>query len=134
MKDLKRREILAAKDFRLEPVDVPEWGGRVYVRTMTGEERDAFEDKVLEIRDPKTGIPKSIKGLKTLLVSLTACDKEGKRLFAGDGDAKKLAQKSGAAIERIFEVAQRLSHITDEAIQELASDLADGPRESSGSS
>lgn len=134
MKELNRREILAAKDFRLEPVDVPEWGGRVYVRTMTGQERDAFEDTVIKIRDPKTGIPKTIKGLKTLLVALTACDSKGKRLFAGDGDEKKLAQKSGAAIERIFEVAQKMSHITDEAIQELASDLADGPNESSGSS
>ena len=134
MKELKRREILTNKDFKLEPVDVPEWGGRVYVRSMTGEDRDAFEDKVLEVRDPKTGIPKSLKGLKTLLVTLTVCDKDGKRLFAAEGDAKKLAQKSADAIERIFKVAERLSGVTDEAVQELASDLTESPSESSGSS
>lgn len=134
MKDLNRREILASKDFKLEPVDVPEWEGRVYVRTLTGGERDAFEDDIIQRRDKKTGIPKSVVGLKILLVSLSACDKDGKRLFAGDGDEKKLAQKSAAAIERIFEVAQRLSRVTDEAVEELVSDLADGPSESSGSS
>ena len=134
MKDLKRREILTNKDFKVEPVDVPEWGGRVYVRSMTGEDRDAFEDKVLEVRDPKTGIPKSLKGLKTLLVTLTVCDKDGKRLFAAEGDVNKLAQKSADAIERIFKVAEKLSGVTDEAVRELASDLAESPSESSGSS
>lgn len=132
-KQLTRKGILETKDFRLEPVDVPEWGGVVYVKTMSGEERDRFEDDVIKRRDEKSGMPKTIVGLKVLVVSLTACDAEGKRLFGGDGDEKKLAQKSAAAIDRLFAKAQELSHLTDEAVEELAEGFTKGRSVSSGS-
>ncbi len=133
-KQLTRKEILETKDFRLEPVDVPEWGGVVYVKTMSGEERDRFEDEVIKRRDEKSGLPSSIVGLKVLIVSLTACDAEGKRLFAGDGDEKKLAEKSAAAIDRLWAKAQELSHLTDEAVEELAEGFTKGRSDTSGSS
>ena len=50
MKLLSRDEILAASDLTKELVEVPEWGGSVYVRAMTGTERDSYEESVLEIR------------------------------------------------------------------------------------
>jgi len=133
-KQLTRKEILETKDFRLEPVEVPEWGGVVYVKTMSGEERDRFEDELIKRRDDKTGIPSSVVGLKVLIVSLTACDAEGKRLFGGDGDEKKLAAKSAAAIDRLWEVAQKMSHLSDEAVEELTEDFTKGRSASSGSS
>ncbi len=133
-KQLTRKEILEAQDFRLEPVDVPEWGGVVYVKTMSGEERDRFEDEVVKRRDEKTGMPTSIVGLKVLVVSLTACDAEGKRLFGGEGDEAKLAAKSAAAIDRLFAKSQELSHLTDEAVGELAAGFTGGRSDSSGTS
>ncbi len=42
---LSKDAILAAKDTKLSgEISVPEWGGSVYVKTLTGTERDAFED------------------------------------------------------------------------------------------
>ena len=40
---LNREAILAAEDLPRELVEVPEWGGAVYVRALTGAERDQFE-------------------------------------------------------------------------------------------
>ena len=40
---LNKAAILAAEDLKTETVAVPEWGGEVRVRTLTGTERDAFE-------------------------------------------------------------------------------------------
>ena len=40
-----RESIIAANDLKRESVEVPEWGVTVYVRTMTGEERDQYEEE-----------------------------------------------------------------------------------------
>ena len=43
MNILSKEAILAADDLPREKVNVPEWGGEVLVRTMSGTDRDAFE-------------------------------------------------------------------------------------------
>ena len=40
---LTRDEILESEDLATETVSVPEWGGSVIVRALTGTERDAYE-------------------------------------------------------------------------------------------
>ena len=40
---LTRDQILAVSDIQTEEVHVPEWGGTVLVRGLTGAERDEFE-------------------------------------------------------------------------------------------
>ena len=45
---LSRDDILKAADNEPEEIDVPEWGGSVLVRGMTGRERDAFELSMLQ--------------------------------------------------------------------------------------
>ena len=45
---LSRDDILKAADNEPEEVDVPEWGGSVLVRGMTGRERDAFEVSLMQ--------------------------------------------------------------------------------------
>ena len=47
MNILSKEAILAADDLPREIVSVPEWGGQVCVRTMTGTDRDAFETSLL---------------------------------------------------------------------------------------
>ena len=43
MEKLTRDAILAAEDLRTEEVPVPEWGGSVIVRTLRGDDRDAYD-------------------------------------------------------------------------------------------
>ena len=45
---LTKSQILKGSSLKRELVSVPEWheGGEVYVRTMTGQERDIFDQKM----------------------------------------------------------------------------------------
>lgn len=121
---LSRDAILQANDLEKELVPVPEWGGEVYVRAMTGAERDRFEASVVEQRGKKQIF--HIEQIRAKLASYTICDEQGNRLFT-DADVKVLGQKSAAALQRVYEVAQRLSGITDTAVDELAEGLEDDP-------
>ncbi len=44
---LPRDLIDGADDLPVEDVEVPEWGGAVRLRTLTGSERDGFEASVV---------------------------------------------------------------------------------------
>ena len=44
---LTRDQILQANDLVTETVEVPEWGGSVFVKSLTGVERDQFEAAIV---------------------------------------------------------------------------------------
>jgi len=46
---LTRDQILQAQDIARETVSVPEWGGSVLVRGLTGQERDAYEATIMRL-------------------------------------------------------------------------------------
>ncbi|WP_461367541.1 hypothetical protein [Candidatus Darwinibacter acetoxidans] len=117
VKILTRDAILQAEDLPCELVEVPEWSGSVYVRALTGIERDAFEQSVVEQKGKSTKM--NLRNIRAKLVALTAVDEEGKRLFTDD-DAALLGKKSAAALDRVFDVAQRLSGLRQEDVEELA--------------
>lgn len=110
---LNRDSILAASDLPTEEVPVPEWGGSVYVRTMSGTERDSFEQSIV---DAKKG--NGMVNVRARLAVRVLCDDKGGRLFA-DSDADALGKKSGKALDRVFEVAQRLCGIGAKDVKEL---------------
>ena len=115
---LGKDDILNAKDAEFEIIEVPEWGGSVKIKGMTGTERDVFEGS-LQGKDPRT--KESIvvyKNARAKLASLSIVNDAGERLFA-EKDILALGKKSASALNRVFEVAQRLSGITDKDIEEL---------------
>lgn len=113
---LTRDQILKAQDLPTEDVPVPEWGGTVRVRALTGAERDAFEQSIVEQRGRSARM--NLQNLRAKLVALTVVDEEGNRIFS-DSDAKLLGKKSALALNRVFEVAQKLSGLTSEDVEEL---------------
>ena len=117
MKYLSRDEILSRTDFKSEDVEVPEWGGTVVVKAMTGSERDAFEASILETR--KGGSTVKLDNIRAKLVAKTAIDPETKKPLFTSADIEVLGSKSAAALDRIFGVAQRLSKLSDSDIKEL---------------
>jgi len=48
-----------------------------------------------------------------------------------DADVKALGMKSAVALQRVFDVAQRLSGITSDDVDELAKELDENPFEDS---
>ena len=118
---LTKEAILAADDLPRERVNVPEWpegghDGEVCVRTMSGVERDHFEQAVSDARGTRNHV--DFAGLKALLVVLTVCDDQGQPLFCVD-DAGALNAKSAAAIERLYKIAARLNALLPEDAEEL---------------
>lgn len=110
---LDRDAILQADDLPRTRVDVQEWGGSVNVRVMTGAERDAFEAQVAG------GGHVNLDNIRARLVALTLVDDDGKRLFS-DTDVTQLGNKSAAALDRVFSVAQKVNGLTEQDVQELA--------------
>lgn len=113
---LTRDQILNHDDLQRELVQVPEWGGEVYVRTMTGSERDAYEMRMVADRD-KGGIT-GIHDIRATLAALTVCDEHGGPIFSLS-DIEAPGRKSCAALDRVCEVAQRLNRLTAADIAEL---------------
>lgn len=130
MSVLKREDILQADDIKRQLVNLPEWGGDVYVKGMTGAERDKFEGSLIIMRGKDKEM--NMTNIRAKLASMTICDDKGKRLF-NENDVQALSQKSAAALQRVFAVAQKLSGISDDDVEELAEELKKDPFEGSPS-
>ena len=126
---LTRDQILQANDIQTEEVSVSEWGGTVLVRALDGEERDALEASMIQGKGKTAQV--NLKNLRAKLVARSIVDENGKRLFE-DGDIPALAKKSAAALNRVYEVAQRLSGITPEDVDELTKNSEPAQSEDSG--
>jgi hypothetical protein len=111
---LSRDQILVAEDSQQEYVEIPEWHGGVYVRSLTAEERDAYEGSLVEVRGKKVELRK--ENARAKLVALTVVDAAGARLFT-EADVERLGKKNGAALDRIYKVAQRLSAMRQEDLE-----------------
>jgi len=111
---LTREQILSAEDIKTEEVEVPEWGGTVLVKGMNGKERDAFEMSFLD------GSRATTENIRAKLVSLTIIDPETNKQLFTVADIDALGQKSAKALDRIFEIAQRLSKIGANDVEEMA--------------
>ena len=117
---LTKKDILEIKDIEIERVEVPEWGGDVFVKGMTGLERDTFEASIVQQRGKDARV--NMVNIRAKLAAQTICDKDGVRLFT-DKDIRLLGAKSANALQRVFDVAQRLSGITEGDVDELAENL-----------
>ena len=109
---LNKDQILQAKDLPTETVEVPEWGGSVIVKTMTGTERDAYESSIVK------GKKVDMTNIRAKLCAICIVDDNGERLFT-DRDVVALSKKSAKALDRIFDVAQKLNGLGKADVEEL---------------
>lgn len=124
---LSRDQIFAADDRTYEYVPVPEWGGTVRVRSLTGKERDQFEASLI---DKKTGQASKFANARARMVVMTVVDEHGNRMFSTD-DINQLGAKSAGALDRVFDAARKLSGMTEEDLAELVEDFDAGPADDS---
>lgn len=122
---LGRNQILDAKDLQTEDVPVPEWGGEVRIRMLTGEERDAFEASMVELK--KDGSAKANReNVRARLLVLCIVNENGEQMF-NRADIKLLGRKSAKALERVINRANELNGISEKDIEELAEGFEDAP-------
>jgi len=114
---LSRDAILAAQDVTYEELAVPEWGGTVRIKALTGEQRDAFESSCVVER--KDGSEKfSARDFRAKFVARVIVDEKGTRIFSEE-DVQALSRKSAKALDRIFEVGARLAGMTKKDLKAL---------------
>lgn len=115
---LSAEAILGADDLAYEDVEVPEWGGTVRVRELPGTERDKFEAGFVG-KDGKGVRAEGLEGLRARLAAASIVDADGKPLFRSAAEVKRLGEKSATALQRVCDVAMRLSGIGAGDVEEL---------------
>jgi hypothetical protein len=112
-KMLTKEQILSADDLATELVEVPEWGGSVTVRAMTGTQRAEFENAL--VADKKAG---RTNLFYSRVAAFSIVDEAGKCMFT-EGDMAALGKKSAKALDRVFRAGCRLSGIGEAEIREM---------------
>lgn len=132
-KDMLRQQ-LSTPDVAYEEVPVPEWGGSIRLKGLTGSERDAFEASIIQITGQGRHETRKIdsRNIRAKLLVLSIVDEKGERVF-GDGDVAALGQKSALVLDRLFGVAQRLSGLGEDDVEKLAGNSETAPAGSSPS-
>jgi hypothetical protein len=122
MSFLSKEQILAAKDLEYEDVEISEWGGTVRIRGMSAADRDEIESLYFSTDDGK---PKDMRLLRSRILVLSLVDENDQRLFKFE-EASALAKKSAVVIDHIFPIAQRLSKMSKEDVEEIAGNSSSG--------
>ena len=117
-------DIWGIDDLQTKDVRVPEWRMVITIRGLTAGERDSFETSLFD--GSKKRQISNAENIRAKLVVRCAVNSEGNRLFSDD-DVVKLAKKSGAAVDRLFDVAQELSGLTNRDVKELEKNLESDP-------
>ena len=125
---LSREAILSADDLTAEPVHVPEWGGTVRVIGLTGTDRDAYEASFVDAKGKPAA--QRLRNIRAKLLVKCLVGEDGKRLFTDD-KAQVLGAKNGAVVDRLFDVARRLSGIGQGAVEEGKETSESGQNDSS---
>ena len=113
MSNLLRDKILAAEDIKSELVTVKEWDVTLEVRGLSGRQR---ADYLKEVIDSKGKM--NFDKMYPALIIMSVFDPDTKEPVFKAGDLDALAGKSGAALEQLAQVAQRLSGLNPEALGE----------------
>ena len=68
---LDKNTILNADDLPREKVTIPQWGGDVFVRTLSGSERDQFEQSCVQSKGKNKDL--NLQNIRARLCVLTIC-------------------------------------------------------------
>ena len=119
---LSKVELLQKEKLEIEKVEFSN-GDYVFVRQMTGHERDMFEQSMLrKNRDGKgnvISVETVMDDFRSKLAAITLCDEVGKPLL--DVQDYKLLGNSMSAkrLEKIINISQKLNAITEEDKEEI---------------
>jgi len=119
---LNREALLQKDDLKLEKVELTR--GYVFVREMTGHEKDVWEQSMLKQkpsgdRNKAVEYETTLEDFRAKLAVVTVCDADGNLIFKPE-DARSLNKVMSASnMERIITVAQKLNAITEKDKDEM---------------
>jgi len=100
--------VLALAEQKPTLVEVPEWGGHVYVRSITAAEASALEP----------GASRDESSRLALIVARCACDENGERIWK-DADIPRLNKMPIAGIVRVAQAVGQLNALGDQEVAVL---------------
>lgn len=135
---LTREGLLKKEKLRIEKVSLGN-GEHVYVREMTGRERDRFENSVLakEVKDKSGNIvsyERSLDDFRAKLAVNTVCNENGSLILQPDDYEMLSTNMLGSKLNKIAAVAQKLSKIRAEDREDLIKNSEGGQAADSASS
>jgi hypothetical protein len=107
---LTRDQILSAQDLQSQDVPVPEWGGTVRIRMMSGLARDAFTESLVGTDGKVDG-----KAYRLKLIAACVIGEDGAPVFRV-ADVEALGAKSAVALDRVFDACDKLNAPTAQAV------------------
>ena len=106
---LNREQLLSKKKFTVKPVSLPDSEEVVYVRVMSGTERDRWEECQVE---------RKFTNFRSRFVVATLCNAEGTRLCT-EADVDAVGELPMDVLDPIFEEARSINKLGDEDIKAI---------------
>jgi len=107
-----REKILNSSDSKKQLVEIPEWDVTVEVRSISGKDRA----KIIQNNFNTFTKTMDVNGMIPDLIILSTYDVEtGERIF-DESDREEILKKSSGALDRIFNVAIKLSGLESESV------------------
>lgn len=106
-----RQAILEAQDLHEQLIDVPEWGIKLKMKTMTGDDRQAFSEAMSQY-GLEDEMPPHM--LAQLVIACARHHETDELVFTHD-DANWLGNKNGAVLERLAKIAADVSGMGPDA-------------------
>lgn len=125
---LSKDQIWQAKDTQIVDVHVPEWGGKIRLRGLSGKERDDFE--AASIQQIGNDVRVNKRNFRARLIAACAINEDGSPLF-DKSDIIHLGQKSARALDRVFSVCLEINGMGQDDVKDLTENLENGQSGSS---
>lgn len=132
---LNRSALLAKENLKVVQVDLGN-DEFVYVRQMTGRERDKFEQSFIKEKTKEDGsvdYERKLDDFRAKLAVYTICDESGKLILGYDDYELLSTNMSAARLEKIITEAQKLNKITDTDKKNLTKNSDAGVADNSNS-
>jgi len=110
---ISKNDIFKSVDTTIEEVKVPEWGGSIFIKTLSGTDRDLFEGACAKASENN-----NFKNIRAKLLVFSIVNEKGDKLFE-EKDADKLGKKSSRVLDRLFTIAQKISGISKDDREEM---------------
>ena len=111
---LTAEQIDQATDIRIEKISVPEWGGHVYLRTLSARQVIEWQQSIDDDKAKKASF-------RERLVAMAICNEGGIPLYADlvDG-ADRLGKRNNTVLHRVFTKAVEVNRINDMSVEDVA--------------
>jgi hypothetical protein len=123
---LTRDALLQKEKLEIVKVDLGD-DNFVYVRQMTGHERDAWEQSMLRKEKDAKGrvsFEQTLDNFRAKLVVQSACDENGVLLFKPEDTIALSKNMSARTLEKIVNVAQELNSISEKDKENIVKNSA----------